>query len=137
MVHKSVCQNGICKQCRSRSDCSLRTSLIRSTMFTIPLCILWDYNCMYFKRLLHKKQNLGQVQLNYHLIKCSKFQDIYHNRNDNLLVPVSEVPIHQIWSNKAIACWNFLLKNVSSFLQCKSYSHFFSKKYQNIVYWIR
>ena len=30
-------------------------------------------------------------------------------------------------------CW----KNVSSFCSaCKSYSHFFSKKYQNIVYWI-
>ena len=33
-------------------------------------------------------------------------------------------------------CWNFLLKKCEQLLQCKSYSHFFSKKYQNIVYWI-
>ena len=33
-------------------------------------------------------------------------------------------------------CWNFLLKKCEKLSQCKSYSNFFSKKYQNIVYWI-
>ena len=39
-------------------------------------------------------------------------------------------------SNDTQICWNFLLKKCEQLLQCKSYSHFFSKKYQNIVYWV-
>ena len=31
-------------------------------------------------------------------------------------------------------CCNFLLKKCELLLHCKSYSHFLSKKYQNIVY---
>ena len=38
-----------------------------------------------------------------------------------------------ILSEKQI-CWIFWLKKCEYLLQCKSYSHFFSKKYQNIVY---
>ena len=47
--------------------------------------------------------------------------------NDSLKFTMSDTQI----------CWFFLLKKCELLLQCKSYSHFFSKKYQNIVYWIR
>ena len=39
----------------------------------------------------------------------------------------------KFWSRDTQICWNFLLKKC----ECKSYSHFFSKKYQNTVSWIR
>ena len=52
-VHQSVTSNGICKQCRPRSDCSWRSSLIRGyTVYHSTMC---------FKKQLHKKQNSGQI----------------------------------------------------------------------------
>ena len=45
----------ICKQCRPRSDCSWRSSLIR--VFTV--C----HSIKHFKRQMHKKQNLRQKSM--------------------------------------------------------------------------
>ena len=47
--------NAICKQCRPRSDCSRRSSLIR--VFTV--C----HSTKHFKRQLHKKQNLNEKSM--------------------------------------------------------------------------
>ena len=60
--HQMVRQNGICKQCRPRSDCSWRSNLIR----VYSVC----HSTEYFKKQLHKKQYLGK---NKYGMKCSKF----------------------------------------------------------------
>ena len=49
--YTKVWQNGICKQCRSRSDCCFRSSLIR----VYNVCC--STKCI--KKQLHKKKNLG------------------------------------------------------------------------------
>ena len=50
-----VWQNVTCKQCRPRSDCSWRSSLIR---------VYTDcHSTKYFKKQLHKKQNLGKKSM--------------------------------------------------------------------------
>ena len=65
--HQSFWQNAICKQCRPRSDCSWRSSLIR--VFTV-----W-HSTKHFKRQMHKK---AKFQPKKYEIKCLKFKDFYH-----------------------------------------------------------
>ena len=54
-VLKFCIQNFICKQCRPRSDCSRRSSLIR--VYTI--C----HSTKYFQKQLHRKQKLGHKRM--------------------------------------------------------------------------
>ena len=88
--------------------------------------------------------------------KCSEMVGFMH-KNDQVIKPWNTGQGHKKhcyvkWycqfgpscSKLTMSLVNDSLKFTSSdmqifwnFLQCKSYSHFFSKKYQNIVYWIR
>ena len=60
-----VWQNGICKQCRPRSDCSFRSSLIR----VYSVC----HSTKYFKKQLNKKQYLDQKCMGWSVLNFRTF----------------------------------------------------------------
>ena len=84
-LHLSFRLNCICKQCRCRSHCSKRSSLIR--VYTV--C----HSTKYFKKQLHKKQN-----------KCSKVFKVFGlNVFDNV----------HFFHKKNLCCW-YLMEFFSS-----------------------
>ena len=136
--YKTVCQY-LSYSLKSTPTCSRMTSFLGAGGSIIDRCS--KYRCI--SPSIGIWSNMGSVRYDrswirkhfYHKSSCLqcyqtmlriKIRAQLFKTNDSLKFTSSDTQI----------CWNFLLKKCEMLLQCKSYSHFFSKKYQNIVYWI-
>ena len=64
--------SGLCKQCRPRSDCSQRSSLIRVFTVCYTICILWTWFGLFVWILGRLQQRFltSQIFMNFRVILC-------------------------------------------------------------------